>query len=168
MLERQPWVHTIWRAWHLVLLKLLFVRRRVNLHRTCLVWYEIYLKSLNLILHYMLFVLPALLHNLDLSSAELLLFTFNCYGVLMGHTRAIMAIIEIWLFWGWCPIVWCGVFGGRGMVVTLRIAKDLFLLLNFCFFKLCMTRVFNLGIFSINSMVDLIDHCSFWIFLAVL
>jgi hypothetical protein len=47
------------------------------------------------------------------------------------------------------------------MVVTLRIAKDLFLLLNFCFFKLCMTRVFNLGIFSINSMVDLIDHCSF-------
>ena len=38
MLEREQWVHTIWRAWHLALLNLPFVRRRVNLHLTCLVW----------------------------------------------------------------------------------------------------------------------------------
>lgn len=37
--ERQPWAHTIWRAWHLVLLKLPSVRRRVNLPHTCRVWY---------------------------------------------------------------------------------------------------------------------------------
>ena len=43
-----------------------------------------------------------------------------------------------WWFVGWFLIVSCGVFGGRGMLITLRIVNDLFWNLNSCFFKLCM------------------------------
>ena len=46
--------------------------------------------------------------------------------------RVVLGVIGIWF------IVWCGVSGGRGMLVTLRTAIVLFWPFNSCFFKLCM------------------------------
>lgn len=81
---KQPWLHTIWRAWHLVLLKLPFVRRRVNLHLTCLVWCGLLLSSL----------------HTKMSFGYLLFSTLLSYKWFVHFTLGILGIYSRFTGWG--------------------------------------------------------------------